>query len=198
MTQIYTPAQARELAAKYCSLCGVPQWEWPYLEDGATALRSLADQVEELQTLSVTKILLGVAPGDDLGFEVYPKSVADVEAELYKLGSELEDWQLGIKRHPEMESKIRELQAQLTALRLQKIAEFGELLDRLTTVPVVPAPVARVPPADMLVNGGALQMVLNILRRGTPVQQEAAEELAKTAAPVAQLSGPPEGWKDAV
>lgn len=36
------------------------------------------------------------------------------------------------------------------------------------------------PPADTMVNGGALQMVLNMLKRGTPVQQEAALELMKT------------------
>ncbi len=106
------------------------------------------------------------------------------------------DWQPeGYERTCEvihsLADQAEELQAQLTELRLQKIAEFGELQD----APVVPAPVPRVPPADMLVNGGALQMVLNILRRGTPVQQEAAEELAKTAAPVAQLSEPPDGWK---
>lgn len=48
----------------------------------------------------VRKILLEVVPGDGDGFEVYPKSVADVEAKLCDMGTRLEEWELGIRRLP--------------------------------------------------------------------------------------------------
>lgn len=49
--------------------------------------------------LDVRTILLDVVPGDGDGLEVYATSVADVEAKLCKMGEELEDWQLGIRRY---------------------------------------------------------------------------------------------------
>ena len=55
----------------------------------------------ELKKMSVANIMLGVVLGDGSGLEVYAKSVAEVEQKLSDMGGELEDWQLGIKRHPE-------------------------------------------------------------------------------------------------
>ena len=55
----------------------------------------------ELKKMSVANIMLEVVPGDGSGLEVYAKSVAEVEQKLSDMGGELEDWQLGIKRHPE-------------------------------------------------------------------------------------------------
>ena len=50
-------------------------------------------KIAELQSLSVTKILLDIVPGDGSGQEVYAKSVADVEAALSKLGHIIEEMQ---------------------------------------------------------------------------------------------------------
>lgn len=56
--------------------------------------------------LDVRKIMLSIEPGEDgMGEEVYAKSVADVEAVLGKMGEELEDWQLGIRRLPAPQAK---------------------------------------------------------------------------------------------
>lgn len=50
----------------------------------------------------VRKILLDVVPGlDGMGHEVYAKSVGDVEKALTKMAQELEEWELGIRRHPD-------------------------------------------------------------------------------------------------
>lgn len=50
----------------------------------------------------VRKILLDVVPGlDGMGHEVYAKSVGDVENALTKMAQELEEWELGIRRHPD-------------------------------------------------------------------------------------------------
>jgi hypothetical protein len=68
-----------------------------------------ANEIAELKSLSVTSILLRVAVGNGDGEEIYAKSVAEVENELTKLGSELEDWQLGIKLHPVIAEKDRKL-----------------------------------------------------------------------------------------
>lgn len=47
----------------------------------------------------VRKIMLKVVPGEDgMGEEIFASSVRDVEDELSRLGGELEEWQLGIKR----------------------------------------------------------------------------------------------------
>lgn len=53
----------------------------------------------ELEALSVTNILLDVVPDiNGMGYEVYAKSVEDVEDRMTQMGQELEDWQLGIRR----------------------------------------------------------------------------------------------------
>jgi len=48
----------------------------------------------------VRKILLDVVPGDGDGYELYAKSVSDVEAKLGEIGSRLEEWEMGIRRLP--------------------------------------------------------------------------------------------------
>jgi hypothetical protein len=54
---------------------------------------------QDVAPRDVTSILLHVEPGSDgMGHEVYAKSVEDVEAHLSALGSEMEEWQLGIRR----------------------------------------------------------------------------------------------------
>lgn len=78
--------------------------------------------VGEIKKLSVTSILLRVDPGNGDGEEIYAKSVADVEAELTRLDSQLEDWELGIKIHPEL---ARKLEAAELAL-LNEGATHGE------------------------------------------------------------------------
>lgn len=70
----------------------------------------LEKQIKELEALSVTKIRLDVVPGDGSGSEVYAKSVDEVVSKLSEMDAELEDWQLGIKRHPVMEARIAELE----------------------------------------------------------------------------------------
>mgnify|MGYP003404656073 CR=1 FL=1 len=51
--------------------------------------------------IDVRNIMLAVVPGfDGMGAEVYAKSTKDVEDKLSALGSELEEWQLGIRRLP--------------------------------------------------------------------------------------------------
>lgn len=70
---------------------------YPHSMARADALRAC----DALVGNSVTRILLDIVPGfDGMGHEVYAKTVKDIEDKLYKLGSELEDWQLGIKRLP--------------------------------------------------------------------------------------------------
>lgn len=54
----------------------------------------------------VRKILLDVVPGlDGMGHEVYAKSVGDVEKALTKMAQELEEWELGIRRHPDAQAQ---------------------------------------------------------------------------------------------
>ena len=48
-------------------------------------------RIAELEPLSVTHIMLDIVPGDGDGYEVYAKSVADVEAVLSKQGSRIEE-----------------------------------------------------------------------------------------------------------
>ena len=66
-------------------------------------LRAALEQTAPMQEpeTDVRKIMLAVVPGfDGMGAEVYAKSTKDVEDKLSALGSELEEWQLGIRRLP--------------------------------------------------------------------------------------------------
>ena len=64
------------------------------------AAENLQRENAALRELSVTNIMLDVVPGDGSGYEVYAKNVSDVVDTLTRLGTELEEWQLGIKRLP--------------------------------------------------------------------------------------------------
>lgn len=90
------------------------------VEAQAEALRVAQAEVERLKPLSVENIMLEVVPGDGSGFEVYAKTVADVEAKMYGMGSELEEYQLGIKVYPYYKERITALQSKLDALAGQE------------------------------------------------------------------------------
>lgn len=73
----------------------------------------------------VRRILLNVVPGaEGMGHEVYAKSTAEVVEKLCQLSSELEEWQIGIRRfrpawmHPDTapkDGRLLRLQVQFTA-----------------------------------------------------------------------------------
>jgi len=95
---------------------GIPDWNTAryLMAQAANHIESLSAEVERLKTLSVSNILLDVVPGDGSGFEVYAKSVADVESKLSKMGEELEDWQLGIRRYQATEVPAKPVLVDMT------------------------------------------------------------------------------------
>ena len=117
------------------------------------------------EALSVTKIMLDVVPGEDgNGEEVYAESVEDVENKLSDLGSRLENWELGIKRHPFFENKITELEAKISAPPvptglIEVLKEASEILNDLT--PETAPPSHRWPIVDEL-DGFALMLAASI------------------------------------
>lgn len=106
------------------------------MRNAADALEALGREVAELKELSVTKIMIAVVPGDGSGFEVYAKSVKDVETKLGEMGGELEDWQLGIKRHPLMQERIDILSAELATIRAQEPVATIEISVRGSTTTI--------------------------------------------------------------
>ena len=88
----------------------------PMLTKAADALEAAQAEIERLEKLSVTNIMLAVVPGDGSGLEVYAQSVADVEQKLGDIGSELEDWQLGIKRYPAFQEIVDQRASALARL----------------------------------------------------------------------------------
>ena len=86
------------------------------MREAATAIEALQARVAELEKLSVTNVMLDVVPGDGSGFEVYAESVDDVVNKLSKIGGELEDWQLGIKRYHDFDKIVAERDAALAKL----------------------------------------------------------------------------------
>jgi len=64
---------------------------------------------EELEARSVTNIMLAVVPGDGSGFEVYAKSVGDVEAALSKQCDKIE----------ELQAKVAELEKELITVKTE-------------------------------------------------------------------------------
>lgn len=87
------------------------QWEksgeflpraWRVLCDQERELVAKDREIAQLRALSVTNIMINVVPGDGSGCEVYANSVEDVVKCLSKMGGELEEWQLGIKRFTEL------------------------------------------------------------------------------------------------
>lgn len=106
------PVQEPDAIGCKCSVCG--EWQrWTPSgmvckngHGGADGVNhrlytaSAERPVQEPET-DVRKIMLAVVPGfDGMGAEVYAKSTKDVEDKLSALGSELEEWQLGIRRLP--------------------------------------------------------------------------------------------------
>lgn len=131
----------------------------------SAACAPLLERIEELQKLSVTNIMLSISPcWDGMGEEVYAKSVADVEDKLGKMGEELEDWQLGIKRHPEMEERIAALEAKLA----QRVPDVEDLKDRLVAIS------SAVADSDDRVAQGIIRTTLQLLSAApaAPEQQE--------------------------
>lgn len=70
-----------------------------------------AREIERLEALSVTKVMLDIVPGDGDGYEVYAKSVSDVETKLGALGEENEDLQF----------EREQLRAELAAIKAQGV-----------------------------------------------------------------------------
>lgn len=75
----------------------VPEHGFEMLQDDCmfhawkAAIASQQQRISELERLSVTNILLKIVPGNGDGFEVYAKSVDDVEKMLTDLSCGLED-----------------------------------------------------------------------------------------------------------
>ena len=67
-------------------------------------------RIAELEALSVTKVMLDIVPGDGDGYEVYAKSVSDVETKLGELGEENE----------ELQFEREQLRAELAAIKAQE------------------------------------------------------------------------------
>lgn len=75
-------------------------------------------RIAELEALSVTKVMLDIVPGDGDGYEVYAKSVSDVETKLGALGEENE----------ELQFELDQLRAELAAIKAQGVALDGSQL----------------------------------------------------------------------
>ena len=80
-----------------------------------------AKEIDRLNTLSVTNIIIAIVPGDGDGQEVYAKSVAEVESLLTKLSDKAEDYDLFTdpsRRHiTKQEAEIERLRAALMEAR---------------------------------------------------------------------------------
>ena len=66
-------------------------------------------RIAELEALSVTKVMLDIVPGDGDGYEVYAKSVSDIETKLGALSEENEELQFALEQ----------LRAELAAIKAQ-------------------------------------------------------------------------------
>ena len=58
----------------------------------------LTDEVERLKALSVEHVLIGIVPGNGDGFEIYPKSVKELEDHLAKQYEKIDDLESEIVR----------------------------------------------------------------------------------------------------
>ena len=70
-------------------------------------------EIDAIESLSVTKILLKVVPGDGNGEEVYAKSVSEVEDLLGEQGLQMEEYELGIKIPAGAQTLLDALKAEL-------------------------------------------------------------------------------------
>jgi hypothetical protein len=80
----------------------------------------LRARIVELEALSVTKVMLDIVPGDGDGYEVYAKSVSDVETKLGALGEENE----------ELQFERDQLRAELAAIKAQEPVGFADITIR--------------------------------------------------------------------
>ena len=89
---------------------------------------------KELETLSVTNIMLAVVPGDGSGFEVYAKSVGDVEAALSKQCDKIDGLQTKVADHRRVLGLAKEAMTwdvggePLPTLEMEALAQIEELL----------------------------------------------------------------------
>ena len=97
----------------------------------AEVRKEQAEKIAELEALSVTSILLDIVPGDGSGYEVYAKSVVDVESKLTDITVRLDDYECGITKHPSTVKRIAELEQQLAEAR-----KDSERVDWLVKNPV--------------------------------------------------------------
>ncbi len=87
-------------------------------------------EVQNLQALAVTSILLDVVPGaDGMGHEVYATSVEDVVEKMSDLGSRLEDYQLGIAVAPEALAGHRDAAFEAVRKKFCKLQRYSFFLD---------------------------------------------------------------------
>lgn len=123
-----TPAAAPDMvsvkqvdANKYCQILAALGME----EEGDPVA-----EVQNLQALAVTSILLDVVPGSDgMGHEVYATSVEDVVEKLSDLGSRLEDYQLGIAVAPQALAGHRDVAFEAVRQKFCKLQRYSFFLD---------------------------------------------------------------------
>ncbi|WP_053284510.1 hypothetical protein [Comamonas testosteroni] len=123
-----TPAAAPDMvsvkqvdANKYCQILAALGME----EEGDPVA-----EVQNLQALAVTSILLDVVPGSDgMGHEVYATSVEDVVDKLSDLGSRLEDYQLGIAVAPQALAGHRDVAFEAVRQKFCKLQRYSFFLD---------------------------------------------------------------------
>lgn len=96
-----------------------------YAQQVATQAQVAPAVAQVPQDCDVRTILLDVAPGDGDGVEVYARSVADVEDKLTRLGEELEEWQLGIRRYTAPEAPAQAAQAPYKPCKTQICLDCG-------------------------------------------------------------------------
>ncbi len=108
-------------ANKYCQILAALGME----EEGDPVA-----EVQNLQALAVTSILLDVVPGSDgMGHEVYATSVEDVVEKLSDLGSRLEDYQLGIAVAPQALAGHRDVAFEAVRQKFCKLQRYSFFLD---------------------------------------------------------------------
>lgn len=87
-------------------------------------------ECERLKALSVTNILLDVAPGDGSGLEIYAKSVSDVEALISRLGEKAEDYDLLKPEYEKMKVERDELKRET----LRTVARLADVVHERNTL----------------------------------------------------------------
>jgi hypothetical protein len=94
---------------------------------------AMAQRIEDLEVLSVERVMLDVVPGlEGMGEEVYAKSVDDVEAKLGALGDQIEDLQSSNSELRDRKNSIVVLMQQRDQLEelLRKAVDENDAFDR--------------------------------------------------------------------